>query len=159
MTPSGYSERLLPGWWVWLVAIGLVLMVAVAYGAALGASVGWLTLVAGAILAGALIWTSAPVLTVTDRGVQAAKALLPPSAIGEIRILGPEGIAALRGPGADARVFTVLRPSSAPGGLLIHVVDDTDPHPAWLITCRHPESMAAAITATMEPKDRPRLEE
>lgn len=159
MPTSLYSERLLPGWWVWLVGLGLVIMVAVAYGAALGATVGWLTAMAGVLIAAVLIWSSAPVVAVTAEGVHAAGALLPLAAVGDLRVIGPDDIAALRGPGGDARIYAVLRRSSAPGGLLIDVDDDDDPHPAWLVTSRHPERMASAITATMEHPDRPRLEE
>lgn len=159
MTTDGYRERLLPGWWVWLVALGLVTMVSVAYGAALGAAVGWVTAAVGAVVAGILLWTSAPIVAVTPEGVRAGGALLPPDAVGEVRAVGPQDIATLRGPGADARIFVVLRPSTAPGGLLIHVADDDDPHPAWLVSSRHPDRMASAITATMEHPDRPRLEE
>ncbi len=159
MRTAVYSERLLPGWWVWLVAMGLVTMVGVAYGAALGATVGWLTALGGVLIAGLLIWSSAPVVAVSAEGVHAAGALLPFEAVGDLRAVGSNDIASLRGPGADARIFVVLRRSSAPGGLLIYVDDDDDPHPAWLVTCRHPERMASAITATMEHPDRPRLEE
>lgn len=159
MSGPAYRERLLPGWWVWLVALGLVTMVAVAYGAALGAAAGWITAAGGIALAAALIWTSAPVVSVDARGVRAAGALLPPHAVGEVRIVDREAVAHLRGPGADARIFAVLRPSAAPGALLIHVADDDDPHPAWLVTTRHPERMAASITATMEHSEPPRLEE
>lgn len=156
---SGYRERLLPGWWVWLVAGGLVVMVAVAYGAALGAPVGWATLIVGAALAAAVIWTSAPVVSVTADGLRAGGALLPLTAVGNVRIVDRDGIASLRGPGADARLYVVVRASASPGGLLVHIEDDDDPHPAWLVSSRHPDRMAAALTATMEPTHSPRVEE
>ncbi len=159
MSASPYRERLLPGWWVWLVGLGLVTMVAVAYGAALGATVGWLVALGGVVVGGALIWSSAPVVGVTTEGVRAAGALLPHEAVGGFRVVGPDEIAALCGSHADARIFAVLRPSSAPGGLLIDVDDDDDPHPAWLLTSRHPERLAAVLTATMDHPDRTRLEE
>lgn len=159
MTDDGYRERLVPGWWVWIIALGLVAMIAIAYGAALGATAGWLTAVGGMALAIGLIWTGAPRLGVSAAGVEAAGACLPLWAVGEVRIVGPDEIAALRGPGADARLYAVLRPSAGRAGLLIHVTDDDDPHPAWLLTTRHPDRMAAAITATMDAPERPRLED
>ncbi len=40
--PSEFRERLLPRWWAWLLAYSFVGMIAIAYGAALGATIGWL---------------------------------------------------------------------------------------------------------------------
>lgn len=154
-----YRERLIPGVWVWVVALGLVIMVAVAYGAALGATVGWLTALGASAVAITLLWLGAPVVVVTPQAFTAGGAQLPRDAIGAVRIVEADEIAALRGPGADARLYVSLRPSASRRGLLVQVTDDQDPHPAWLVTVRHPERAAAALTATMDVTEHPRLEE
>lgn len=150
MTASpGYREKLLPRWWAWLLAFGLVGMLAVAYGAALGATIGWLVAAGGVALAVALILITAPEIVVTDDALVVDGATLPISVIADAEtVTGPQ-IAALRGPGADARTFVALRPWSAPGGVHVHLADPEDPHPAWLFTSRHPARVTEALAATM----------
>lgn len=150
MTASpGYRERLLPRWWAWLLAFGLVGMLAVAYGAALGATVGWIVAGGAGALAVALILITAPEIRVTADALVVDGATLPVAVIAETAtVTGPE-IAKLRGPGADARTFVALRPWSAPGGVLVRLADPEDPHPAWLFTSRHPARVTEALAATM----------
>jgi hypothetical protein len=61
-----------------------------------------------------------------------------------------EGIARRRGPDADARLFVELRPWAGREAVLICIADPTDPHPAWLVTTRHPDRLQAVIAATMD---------
>ena len=150
MTPSaGYRERLLPAWWAWLIVLGLVLMLAVAYGAALGATAGWLVAVGTGGLAIALLVLTAPVIAVDRDGLHVQGALLPPDSVADCRAVTREEIARLRGPGGDARLFVSLRPWSAPGGVLVTLDDPDDPHPAWLFTSRHPGRVVDALGGTM----------
>lgn len=145
----GYRERLLPRWWAWLVAAGVVAMPAVAYGAALGAAAGWLVAAGLGLIAIVLMWITAPGVAVDAQGLRVGRARLPAWAIGSVETVDSEAIARLRGPGSDARLFVVLRPWSAPGGIVVQVADPDDPHPAWLITSRHPARAAAAVADTM----------
>ena len=145
----GYRERLLPRWWAWLLAFGLVAMLAIAYGAALGATVGWIVAAGAALLVVALIVITAPEIRVTDHDLVVDGARLPVSVIAETTVVTGSEIAALRGPGADARTFVALRPWSAPGGVLVRLDDPQDPHPAWLFTSRHPARVTEALAATM----------
>lgn len=140
-----FRERLWPRWWVWLVLAALVAMLAVAYGAALGAATGWAVAGIGGGVALGLVVATAPVVAVDGTGLSAGGATLPRSAIGECHPLDSAEVRALRGPGADARVFTVLRPWSASGAVLVTVEDPADPHPAWLVTSRRPARLCAAL--------------
>ena len=144
-----YAERLLPTWWVWILAAVLVAALAVAYGAALGSSAGVLVFVATAAVVIALLWVTAPTVSITETALCVDKARLPRSAIAEVDVVDTERIRALRGPGSDARLFVALRPWSAKGGLLVTLADDEDPHPAWLFSSRHPARAAEALAATM----------
>jgi hypothetical protein len=144
-----YRERLLPRWWAWLIAIGLVLMLAVAYGAALGPWAGLLVGGLGLGLVVLVLWVTSPRVIVTAAELQVAGAVLPLSSIGAVEPVGHEDITALRGPGADARLFVSLRPWSSSEGVLVRLVDPVDPHPAWLFSSRHPARVVDALTATM----------
>jgi hypothetical protein len=147
-TPK-YHERLLPVWWVWLVALAFLGTLAIAYGAALGRTAGLLVGVLGGILVIWLLWITSPVIHIDSESVRVAGARLPRSRIGPTKAVSREGIRILQGPGSDARLFVVLRPWSASGGVLLELIDPDDPHPAWLFSSRHPTRVAAVLTATM----------
>jgi hypothetical protein len=147
---AAYRERLLPRWWAWLVPLGVVAMLAVAYGAALGALAGWLVALAGLGIVGVLLWVTAPVIEASPAGLRVGSAMLPAASIGSVEAVSADDIARLRGPGADARLFTALRPWSARDGVIITLDDPVDPHPAWLISSRNPERVVEALAQTTE---------
>ena len=146
---SQYRERLVPHWWVWVIALGFVGCLAVAYGAALGTSAGALVGATAGALTIWLLWITSPTIVVDGAFLTVAGAKLPRPCVGDVELLTRDRIRDLRGPGADARVFTALRPWSARDALLVAVTDPDDPHPAWLFSSRHPARAAEALTATM----------
>lgn len=147
ITGRAYRERLLPRWWAWLVPLALVGMLAVAYGAALGTPAGVAVGSGGAAIAGWLVWITSPVVSVESGHLAAGSARLPLTSVRAVRAVDRDEITALRGPGADARVFVELRPLSAPAAVLLTLADPDDPHPAWLISTRHPDRLEAALAA------------
>lgn len=148
--PGEFTERLLPRWWAWLLAYSFIGMVAVAYGAALGSTVGWLVAVGGLALATALLLVTAPTIAVSDTALSVGGATLPVTSISEVEAVTGDRIRELRGPGADGRLFVSLRPWSGADGVLVLLSDPEDPHPAWLFTSRHPARVVAALAATMD---------
>jgi hypothetical protein len=147
--PSEFHERLLPRWWAWLLAYSFIGMIAVAYGAALGATVGWLIGIGGLALATALLVITAPTIEVSDGALTVGGATLPLTSIGDVEAVTGARIRELRGPGADGRLFVSLRPWSGADGVYVELDDPEDPHPAWLFTSRDPASVVAALAATM----------
>ncbi|MDP1876068.1 MAG: DUF3093 domain-containing protein [Actinomycetota bacterium] len=143
-----YRERLLPRWWAWLVSGAMVAMLAIAYGGALGLAAGVAVGTLGGALVGWLLWITSPEVAVDAAGLHAAGAVLPPWALGPATVLDRAGVARQRGPGSDARLYVVLRPWSAARGVLVEVRDPQDPHPAWLVSSRRPELLAAAVTVS-----------
>jgi hypothetical protein len=142
---STYRERLLPQWWVWVFVVALVTMLAVAYGAALGTGPGFAVAIPGVLVGAWLLWISSPVVAVDDQGLSAAGARLPQQSIGDVEIVDKATIRALRGPGADARMYVVLRPWSASSAVLVNLDDADDPHPAWLVSTRNPARLCESI--------------
>lgn len=140
-----FRERLWPRWWVWVLLAALVAMLAVAYGAALGATAGWSVAALGGAVTIGMVAVTAPRVTVDDTGLHAGGAALPHHAIGGCRAVDVREVRELRGPGADARLFTVLRPWSASGAVVVDVVDPDDPHPAWLVSSRRPGRLCSAL--------------
>jgi hypothetical protein len=149
VTDTRYRERLTPRWWAWLLAFSLMLMLAIAYGAAFGDTVGWVLVGGGAVLVIFLLILTAPRVELTDEYLLVDDARLPLGSISSAAVVTSAEMRALRGPGADARLFVALRPWSAPAGVYVLLDDADDPHPAWLFTSRHPARLTAAITATM----------
>ena len=148
---SSYRERLWPRPVVWLIPVGLVGMLALAYGAALGAAVGWVVALAGCLVAGALVGATTPTVEVTPDVLRVERASIPRTLLGTPEPLTRADIRRLRGPGSDATLFTALRPWSAHGGVLVPNEDPADPHPGWIISTRHPDRLVAALTETMTP--------
>lgn len=144
-----YRERLWPAWWACLLAALLPGMLAIAYGYALGARAGWLVAGVGIGVLALVLAATAPRISVSGAGLAVGAALLPPAAIGAVEAVDAEDVARLRGPGADARLFTALRPWSCRDAVLVTVADPADPHPAWLVSSRRPARLAAAVAATM----------
>ncbi len=142
-----FHERLLPHWWVIAVVAIPLTMLAVAYGSAYGSGTGLAVGLCGAVIAGWLLWISSPVITVDPEFLRAGGARLPMSCVGDADLVDRAQIRTLRGPGADARVFVVLRPWSARDGVLVNLDDEQDPHPAWLISSRHPQRLLDALAA------------
>lgn len=132
-----------------MIAAALVAMLAVAYGAALGALAGWaLGLVLGVLSAVVLIWTS-PIVEVDASAIRCGPAMLPRAAIAGVEVVDGPQLRILRGPGGDGRIYSAVRTWSAPRAVLVTLDDPQDPHPAWLISSRNPDALAAALTATM----------
>jgi hypothetical protein len=150
MGHASYVERLLPGWGACLVMVSVVAMISIAYGAAFGAGLGWTLFIGLAAGTGLLAYRTAPVIAVTEEGLRAGGAYLPWAFVGQVQSLDRDAMRSARGPGGDARNFIVLRPWAAAGGVLVEVQDNLDPHPAWLVSTRRPQSLVRAIWSTRE---------
>jgi len=140
-----YRERLLPRWPAVTVIMGLIAMLAIAYGAAFGATLGWVLAAALALGIGTLVYRGSPVIEVTDDAITAGEAHLPRQWAGQVRILDSTAMRAERGPQGDARRYLLLRPWAARGGVLLDNIDPRDPHPAWLLSSRNPQALAIAL--------------
>ena len=138
---ASYRERLLPRWPVQAAIVGAVGMLAIAYGAALGALLGWTVLIAGLLVGGIVVLMTSPVIAVSSAGLRAGRALLPVSAIGEVSLLDHPAFEAERVPGAP--VYEIVR--GRRGGVRVVVDDPTDPHRAWLLSTAHPAELAQAL--------------
>jgi len=119
-------------------------MLGVAYGYAISSQIGLLVAVfLAAVLTVAMV-TTAPVIEVTPAGVLAKRAFLPAEYFGSATALDPREAKVLRGVGADARGFTVLR-GWLTAAVRLEVADDLDPTPYWYLSTAQPDALAAAL--------------
>mgnify|MGYP006278403785 CR=1 FL=1 len=140
-----YWEILFPTPWIWFLLLGFVAMLAIAFGAALGAHIGWLIGIGGGALAILAIVASSPIVAVDDEVFRVGRARLPHSAIGRVKALDAAATKELRDGNYDASWYWVIRPVTGPAAVVVEVIDERDPHPAWIVTSRHPARLAAAL--------------
>ncbi|MGH3358308.1 MAG: DUF3093 domain-containing protein [Nocardioidaceae bacterium] len=120
-------------WWVFVLATPMPVAVGAAVVAAVGPGLG--------------LWSYGRVrVGVRDDAVYAGRAVIELAYCGDAIALDPERTAAVRGRDADARAFLMIRPYIA-SAVRLHVADERDPTPYWLVSSRHPDRLAAAITA------------
>jgi hypothetical protein len=141
-----YTERLwAPVTW-WVVVLVLVATLALALGVPLGLVAGVLTMAAGAVVTTWLLVRAAALVQVQDGVLVAGRARLPVSVVASVTPLDPAAARALRGPGADARAYLLLRPWVSTA-VRVDLADPDDPTPYWYVATRRPRELASALGA------------
>ncbi|HET8560912.1 MAG TPA: DUF3093 domain-containing protein [Marmoricola sp.] len=146
MTP-GYSERLhVPLRW-WVQATMFLATFWIAFIVAMPAWLAWTA--AGALAAATyalFLWVGSVRVAVADGELRAGSAHIPVRLLGTPQPLDEEETRRVHGVGADARAFLLTRPY-VKRSVLVPVEDPADPTPYWLVSTRHPGSLATALTA------------
>ena len=93
----------------------------------------------------------AAIVRVDDRVLRVGRARLPLCYIGDVRALDADTTTAAMRTRADANAYLLVRPGYADTSVAVAVTDARDPHPYWLISARHPDELAAAITQAAHP--------
>jgi hypothetical protein len=145
--PPRYAERLVLPWWLWLV--GLVVTGLLAAEIHLGAPglrswVPYVVLLPLTVLG--LWWLGRIRIAVADGVLQVDDARLPVRYIATVETLTPERKRELLGPAAHPLAFVVQRPWIR-GAAKVVLWDPEDPTPYWVVSCRRPDSLAAAVRA------------
>lgn len=142
-----YSERLhVPlRWWVQstmlLASLWLAFVVAMP-GWAAGTATGLLVLVTATLL----VWFGSARVLVRDGELHVGRAHIALDLLGAAEPLDAEQTRRVHGVDADARAYLVTRPYLK-RSVRIEVNDPADPTPYWLVSTRHPEALAAAVSA------------
>ena len=142
---STYRERLLPGASLF---VALVLVIPAVALVLTPINAQW-AIPTGVIVYAVLATTfllSSPSIEVDGGRLTAGRAEIPVSLLGDVELLGAEGLKAAVGPGCDARNYLLLR-GWIHRGVRIANVDPADPAPQWILTTRHPKKLAEAIAA------------
>ncbi len=142
--PGSHRERLWPGPLGWSMvaaasAIAGVTLTPVGPGAMVAAA-----LVTLAVLGGGVLLTS-PAVEVLGGELRAGTAHIPVHQLGTPQVLDRAGLHAAVGPGSDARDYVLIR-AWLPGAVAVRVTDPQDPTPQWLVSSRHADRLAAAIS-------------
>lgn len=140
---SDYRERLSPSLWTLVAAALCGPMAALAF-TPIDTT---LALVAGAVVGigvVAALVAAAPVVEVAGGELRAGVAHIDVALLGDPVATTGEDARQARGPGLDRRAWMLLR-GGIPGVVTVAVDDADDPVPAWVISTRTPDRLAAAI--------------
>jgi len=140
---EAYRERLSPSLWVLAAAGGAAPMVALVL-VPVNTTV---SLVAGALVGIALIALlvlASPVLEVADGELRAGRAHIDVSLLGTPQALTHEPARLARGQDLDPRCWHVIR-GGIDGIVTVPILDPVDPAPAWVLSSRTPDRLAAAV--------------
>ena len=87
-------------------------------------------------------------VVVRDGLFEAGRARIPVHLLAAPEPLDAAGTRRAAGVEADARAYLLLRPY-APESVRVRVVDPADPTPYWLVSTRHPGTLAAVLSAAI----------
>jgi hypothetical protein len=150
LTPVNYDERLsVPLRW-WVQGTMLVASLWLAMIVALPAAAAWtITAIAMAGLALGLLAYGAARVTVEGGFLRAGRARIAGFHLGGSSALDAEATRRISGTEADARAYLLLRPYLK-RAVQVEITDPADPAPYWLISTRHPDELARALTELTE---------
>ena len=148
-----YRERLTVPWWWWLPGLGLAALIALEVNQGVPALPVWLPYaillpVAAVVL---LLLGNTPVRVVGGAGddveVWVGDAHLPVSVVSRSAEVPRSAKSAALGRQLDPAAYVVHKAWVGPMVLLV-LDDPDDPTPYWLVSCRHPDRMLAAMRST-----------
>jgi len=144
-----YRERLWVPWWWWLVGLGVSALLATEVNMGVRALPDWLPYAMSAAAAvGVLLWLSRTEVQVSTAGVdvelRAGPAHLPVSAVRRSAEIPRTAKSAALGRQLDPAAYVVHRTWVGPMALVV-LDDPDDPTPYWLVSCRHPDRLLAAL--------------
>jgi hypothetical protein len=150
--PTVYRERLTLTWWMWPVAVLVVLILAIEITLGFPSLPIWLpyAVLAPLTVAG-MLWTGRIKIAVADGEFQVDDARLPVNVIADVVALDSEGKREALGVGAHPLAFVIQRPWIGPA-VQVLLNDPDDPTPYWVISTRRPVELATALLKARTPK-------
>lgn len=145
--PAAYDERLgVPLRW-WVQGVMFVATFWLAMVVAMPATWAWsLTAAILALLALAFLAYGSARVVIEDGWFRAGRARIEASYVGTAVALDEETTRRTAGRDADVRAYLLLRPYLK-RAVKVEIVDPADPTPYWLVSTRHPEGLASALTS------------
>ena len=148
-----YRERLRVPWWCWLPGLGLAALIAAEVNMGVAALPDWVPYaVLLPVAAAALMWMGRMEVRVVASGpsgdaaveLWAGPAHLPVNVIARAAEVPRSAKSAALGRQLDPAAYVLHRAWVGP--MVLIVLDDPDdPTPYWLVSCRHPDRVLAAL--------------
>lgn len=140
-----YEERLWPSFWIWLIATGFSAAVIIMF-APISLFVGYGAAIVVAIIVFTLLFLSTPRIAVTPTTVTVGRATIDRSYLGSVAWFTGEDATQQRGPGLNGLAYLCIRGWISPV-VRIELTDPEDRTPYWLVSSRHPDQLADALTS------------
>jgi hypothetical protein len=146
-----YRERLTVPWWWWLPGFGLAALIALEVVQGVSGVPAWLPFaLLLPVAAAVLVWLGRVEVRVVSRGghteLCVAAAHIPTSVIAKSAQVPKSAKSAALGRQLDPAAYVVHRAWVGP--MILVVLDDPDdPTPYWLVSCRRPDLVLAALRA------------
>lgn len=142
-----FRERLYLPWWHWVLPLFAAGLLAAEVNMGYPGVRAWLPYLILIPLALLLLWRfSSATVIVRDGELFVGEAHLPLRFAGETQIIPGRLKRQVLGPAFDPAAFALHRSWVAPM-VWIHVTDEEDPTPYWLVSTRHPDQLVAAMNS------------
>lgn len=152
---SHYTERLSMSWPWWLIAGLFAVSIAIAVAAWTPPVVG---LVATVIILAVTLWAGlaagATRIRADDQAVTVGGSRIEWRWIDRVRACDTQTMATVTHSRHQIDAFIVTRPWISTG-VVLRLADPADPHPAWILSTRHPQELAAVVQDHLHQADRP----
>lgn len=143
--PPGYRERLYLPWWHWILPLVAAGLLAAEVNMGYPGVRAWLPYLIVIPLTLLLLWRfGSAKVEVRGGELHVGDAHLPLEFVGETQIIPARFKRQVLGPAFDPAAFALHRGWVGPM-VWIHVTDEQDPTPYWLVSTRHPEQLVAAL--------------
>lgn len=152
--PTRYRERLSPSMGFLVGSIVFAPMIAFTL-LPVGAVIGVVAGISAGVAVVALLVGFSPVVEVENGMLRAGRARIDTALLGEPEVYTGQEARRARGLDLDPRSWHLLR-SGIDGVLVVPVVDPDDPAPAWVISSRTPDRLAAAVRRSRTTPSTPR---
>lgn len=145
-----YAERLVVPLRWWAVATMFWASVLLAFLVALPTTFAFLFAgLLAALTAALFLGYGGAAVTLADGVFRAGRAAVPVRVLAEPESLDADETRRVAGVEADARAYLLLRPYVR-GAVRVRVVDAADPTPYWLVSTRHPRTLASELAAAID---------
>lgn len=139
-----YSEKLWPGAWIWIVAVGIASAGILVF-APISLPAGFTAAAVLFAIEAVLLVLSTPTISVTPRTLQVGRASIDRSLVGGAAAYRAKEATAERGTRLNGLAYLCIRGWIDPV-VKIDITDPSDPTPYWLTSTRRPEELVAALT-------------
>ncbi|HEX6074285.1 MAG TPA: DUF3093 domain-containing protein [Micromonosporaceae bacterium] len=145
--PLRYTERLFLPWWLWIVGFSVAGLLAAEIHLGAPGLRSWVPYAILLPVTGVGLWWLGRIrIAVAGDVLEVDDARLPVRYIAAVELLSPEQKRELLGPRAHPFAFVVQRPWIR-GVAKVILSDPEDPTPYWVVSCRRPDQLAAAVRA------------
>ncbi|NUP57924.1 MAG: DUF3093 domain-containing protein [Pseudarthrobacter sp.] len=138
-----FSEKLWPGAWIWIVAVGIASAGILVF-APISLAAGFTAAAVLLAIETVLLVLSTPSLAVTTRTLQVGRASIERSLVGGAEAYRGKEATAERGTRLNGLAYLCIRGWIDPV-VRIEITDPSDPTPYWLTSTRRPEELVAAL--------------